>query len=216
MAKQKNIEMRQLISSEAFRLFIHEGYEGTTYKKIAESCNTSRPIIQYYFPKKRLLAVSFLERILELTTDYIEENNLKRNDPPIDVFLVAQIYYAFLLMNDDIKRFTLDIISSRNLTAELMSMNFVWARRYLNIPDESKDDEFFNDNLMIVGGFYELAFYYLENNRDFDLQRYLLKIVTEYLALFGETQEKVTAALLPHKINERELAIICTRLLNQF
>ena len=215
MPKPKNTKMRELITSEAFRLFMKEGYEETSYKKIADSCNTSRPIIQYYFPKKEMLAIQFLERVLELTQGYLEENKILRNDHYIDLYLIIQVHFAFLLMNSDIKQFTQDFLASRKFTSNVAIMNSIWGLQFLKNPDKSNDKELFNNHLLILGGLFELIYYSLENKLNIDIQPYLLKTIIQYLTQLGPTHDEISSQLRPYMFDKKELDKICLHLLKR-
>lgn len=65
MARPRNEELKEKIRREAWTLFHRVGYDAASFSLIAQACGISRNLVQYHFPKKELLAIDLMNRVLE-------------------------------------------------------------------------------------------------------------------------------------------------------
>ena len=130
MARPRNEELKEKIVLAAWTQFHERGYDATSYSSIAEACDISRNLAQYHFPKKELLAIAFMERLLSECQEalgYDDESligNYRR------VFEVGCCYFEFLLQHG-YRQFLLDIIASRELTEDILAFNQSWALTHI-------------------------------------------------------------------------------------
>ena len=54
MAAPRNDEERARLYAAAMRLFGEKGYVATSYQDIADACDTSKSVVQHYYPRKEM------------------------------------------------------------------------------------------------------------------------------------------------------------------
>jgi AcrR family transcriptional regulator len=157
------------IAREAYRLFLENGYTATTYRDIAHAVGRDRALVQYHFPHKEELVVGCLRKLIDLIEVEIARNELAVPESAGYRVLIAQLYFAFLLQ-PGIRRFTLDVLSSRAITHEILVMESNWNLDYLGVPP-AEQREAFDQAIVAVGGAYELMYRYLITGEELDVRR---------------------------------------------
>lgn len=205
---KKGTDNRTLIKTAAFRLFHECGYRLTSYSKIAEASGLGRPLVQYYFPKKEDLATEYVLSILKETSTFVSSN------PNALAYLtqIGQVYYAFLLADDDMRRLTQDLLSSRQVTSRVTMANAEYT-----IPafaDTQSDAEALRQaSIQATGGIYEMLFIGLEQGQDFNPASLSAKNTAVFAAIalgrdYKQTLEELQNAYLPSD----KIASICNTL----
>lgn len=205
MAKQKNIKTREYILNVAYALFAKQGYEKTTYLEIADASNNTRTRVQYYFPKKEFLAISFFEKLLDESAAYLSQNKKNTGNTFADLYLVGQIFYNFLLNTKNLKQFTLDIISSRALTEEILSFDEKWALDYMNINASTVSEEFSDEVCLGTGGFYELLYRNLKHNKKIDVAKQLGIVIVNLMVRMGYDSNDAKCILSKYELMAPDL-----------
>jgi AcrR family transcriptional regulator len=189
MPKPKNTQSYELIANAAYYLFLEKGYVSTTYQDIEDLCGIKRTMIQHYFPKKTLLALSFFEKLISEITEYIIQNNIKSENKYLNMFLIGQIHFSFLLKDEKTKTFTSDIISSRELTDEVLTFDYNWGIKYLDVKIEQQNIKLLDDIISTMGGFYELVYQCLKDNREINVPYQLGKVIISIMETLGYSYE---------------------------
>jgi Transcriptional regulator len=177
MARPKNEENRDRIARSAYRLFLEQGYEATTYQAIADSCGIKRALVQHYFPSKTDLAIAFFTTILNETVEALRRERLESGDGLRDTFLVGQVFFTYFLRDESSRRLILDIIVSRALTEEVLAFNYRWGMDYLGVPEEERTEEQEDDIVSSMGGFYEYLYRRLKAGEAVDVERHLGRVI---------------------------------------
>ncbi|AVK49344.1 hypothetical protein AXY43_15800 [Clostridium sp. MF28] len=204
MGRPKNTQNRDLIAKTAFNLFLNKGYNKTSYKDIADNSSNERTLIQYYFPKKELLITDFLNKLLSLSEQYITEKSLKSDNNFINLYIIGQIHFSFLLMNDEMKTLTLDIVSNRAITKEIVFFNENWVFSFFNLSAEL-NKELSDDIVMIMGGTYELIYRYISKSESLNVPNLLKKIMLHFLTAMGHENSIYRELLSSHALSEETL-----------
>lgn len=199
---------RIAIRNAAFKLFRECGYRLTSYSKIAETCGLGRPLVQYYFPKKEDLATEFVLSILRETSALVEP----AEDPLVNVTLLGQVYYSFLLSDENMKRLTLDLLSSRQVTGRVTAVNAEYT-----IPpfaDMQQSQEILRHaSIRATGGIYELLFIGLENGQPFDPGKLSTQNTAAFAAMaLGHNYDTVLKDLENQLLSTAQVASICKKL----
>lgn len=156
MAAPRNDQERDRIYQAAVELFKTKGYEETTYRDIAESCDISRSMVQHYFPKKEQIVTRFFEAHLD--DIHAQALKLLKSDAdPLSVFcIMGLMHFDFLLGNKGMTAFTSDIITSRPLTESIVASEREWAKSKIQNNGDPVTTE---DALTVaLGGAYELLY----------------------------------------------------------
>lgn len=190
MPKQKNSQTCDLITNAAYQLFLEHGYVNTTYQGIENLCGIKRTLIQYYFPKKTMLAMSFFEKLLAEIINYVNSCSAKGDNKFLNMYLIGQIHFSYLLIDEKRKNFIFDILSSRELTDEVLTFNYNWGIQYLGLKIEQNNAKLLDDIISAMGGFYELLYRCIKENRDINLPYQLGKVLITIMENFGYTNEE--------------------------
>lgn len=180
------------------------GYEATSYREIASACGCTRPLVQHYFPKKELLAIEFVKRLLILAETYVDEHGLRTGDDFADLYIIGQVYFSFLLADERMQRFSLDVVSSRPLTEQVLAFNASWALGYMDVAPAVDARRVTDDTIMAMGGFYEVLYQSLRGGRAFDIGYWLRKVLVEFMADFGRAHEDSDRALEAYALSSAE------------
>jgi AcrR family transcriptional regulator len=204
MARPKNEKNREAIAAEAWRLFFELGYEETTYQAVADRCGVTRALVQHYFPAKIDFAVGLFRDILNklaLALDGFPYEHRFQN-----LLLIGESFFGYLLKNTNSRRLTVDILSSRTLTAKVLAFNIEWAEGFIKIAPSPQYVETFSDNVTsAMGGFYELLFQKLSQGRPIDLHDQLVRVVSVFWSGYGIAQDQAHQVLATTVLMERRL-----------
>ncbi|NMM97799.1 TetR/AcrR family transcriptional regulator [Bifidobacterium olomucense] len=181
MVRPRNEEMRSGIADTAFSLFHEVGYTHASYTLLAERCGITRALVQYHWPKKELLAVDSMTRLLGETIKQLGLPNHGTDNPSADAAKLVSIgthFFSILIEDKGWRQFLLDILKSRELTEQVLAFNARWAFTY--IGQEPRDGAF-EEVVVSMGGFYELLYYRLKHNKSIDVKPRLEKVVNEFM-----------------------------------
>ena len=196
MARPRNEELKAKIQREAWRLFHESGYDAATYAAIADACGISRNLVQYHFPKKELLAISLMDRVLEEAEAALAEQATEGSNDFSAMCAAGTCYFEFLLQDEGYRNFLLDIISSRSLTESVLAFNASWAFERVGEPEGGELDEVMRTVIISMGGFYELLYYCLKNGKPIDVGREIRAVMRAFICALGRGGEEEADALL--------------------
>ena len=204
LGRPKNLQTKAYITRAAFELFMQKGYNKTTYKDIAEDSSNDRTLIQYYFPKKNLLIIDFLDKLLKLTENYILEKSLNSDNNYVNFYIIGQIHFSFLLKDEEMKILMLDIVSDRSITEEIIRLNENWVFSHMHAEQKSKKD--LSDNIvMVMGGAYELVYRYLTESNNIHIPYLLEKIMINFMTGLGYEYSISAQLLSSHALCDMQL-----------
>lgn len=215
MARPRNIAGRDRVASAARRLFLTRGYTDTSYSEIADACGCTRSLVQLYFPKKQLLAIDFFDKLLTAAIDYLDDHNMRTGNDFADMYVIGQLHFWFLLTDDNLRRFTLDILGSRALTEEVLAFDAQWGFNFVGADTTVRESRLTSDTVMAMGGFYELLYQSLKHDQEFDMPYWLRKVMVEFMIGFGHRHEDAVALLEAHEIHAEQGARIAAALREQ-
>ncbi len=69
MAAPRKDEERARLYAAALRLFGEKGYIATSYQDIADACDTSKSVVQHYYPRKEMLLALYLDEHFAWVSD---------------------------------------------------------------------------------------------------------------------------------------------------
>lgn len=214
MPRKENAEARESIQRAAFAAFRERGYTATSYTEIAARCGMNRALVQYYFKKKETLALALFTRLLEQTVEllgYTEPEGPEENRFA-ELYRIGQVHFAFLCKSDGYLRFLQDVLGSRELTEDVLAFNGSWAFAYLGRDEHALDAETMDSVIMGMGGFYELLYHCLREERRMDIAAGLHRVMATFMEPFGYTPERAAELLASGKIGPAELEAACARL----
>lgn len=214
MPRKENAEAKEAIRQAAFAAFRERGYAATSYTAIAERCGMSRALVQYYFKKKEDLALSLFTLLLEQSVDLLgyahpegpEENRFA------ELYRIGQVHFAYLTREDGYRCFLEDVLGSRELTEDVLAFNGTWAFRYLGRGAEELDAATMDSVVMSMGGFYELLYHCLKEDRQMDVAGGLHRVMLAFMEPLGYAGERAAALLASGQMNAKDLTATCARL----
>lgn len=151
---------RDFILSHAFYLLMEKGYAKTSYTDIANACDFTRPLVQYYFPKKEMFMQEFIERLIELCNSYLRQHKLNTGYCFVDFYLTGTMYFTFLLQNEAIIPLTKDLVSTRAATEAISSVMAKWVASHEELQGFGYQ-EVETAVIVSMGGVYDLVFHHL-------------------------------------------------------
>jgi AcrR family transcriptional regulator len=158
MAAPRNDEERDRIYDAALKLFFARGFNKTSYANIADACQTSKSMVQHYFPKKEL----FIDRYFSQTLDDLNAHAVELADDPEDVLevfcLMGLMHFSQLLSSGKLRALADDIVESRTLTNSIMVAERAWAAERL--PERRGVVSAADALTVSLGGAYELIYQY--------------------------------------------------------
>ena len=205
MAKHNNTA-KQDISRAAHALFLSEGYAKTGYQLIADRLGMDRGLVQYHFPRKEILAVDLLRRVIDLSEDHIRDNRLADRVPLAYRMVLAQLTYAFL-GDARVRAFTIDVLSSRPITHEVLVMDAAWNAEFLGDDDGG---DAFDNAILAVGGAYELLYHQLVTDPAAIDPRRLARHTL--LSSGTDPTPRTLDRIRAHELDDRALAVACDHL----
>ncbi len=214
MADAQKLEQdnREIIESAAYRLFYEVGYKLTSYTMIAEESGLGRPLVQYYFPKKDDIATSFIFRTLSSIVELVDSTGKSSQLPLGHVAQLGQVYYAFLLSSEEMKRLALDLLSSRHVTSRVIEANATYTIPLLG-PAADDSPQLVEASVKATGGVYELMFRGLERGFALDPTDLALQNVAAFMAFSSKTTyEKAARLLQPELLEEKAIDGMIPRL----
>ena len=108
MAKPRNDELRDQIVTQATAMFLQNGYDNVKLKDIAQRCDITASLLQYYFPKRSDMVVQYFFDVIERVNVFIFDQCGPRMKDELgdDAELAAiaifyKIFYNILQANND-------------------------------------------------------------------------------------------------------------------
>lgn len=113
MRKINNTQIK--ILEAAKEVYYEVGYSGATFQMIAKKSNTSRSVINYYYPKKQDILVNLLGNFLDSIHDYIKY--LDKYNSLMTFMLTYTIYTKSMFVSEEAIKFHVDVLhrSDRDL-----------------------------------------------------------------------------------------------------
>lgn len=152
------MDTAQKINDAVCRLLACKGYERTSYRDVAEASGFDRGHVQYYFPNKKLFAAHFYRRMLELSVEFLTNKGegLDPAHPIVFSHKVGQIDYAFLQMNDQMRRLTGEMLEYRSIGSMIIDVEYEWMAQHAFYPiDQHQGEDGFNEFVFWNGGVFE-------------------------------------------------------------
>lgn len=199
MARPKNDKLKHEILEAARVSFRARGYDATSYASVAEACGISRNLVQYHFPKKQLLAIGFMERLLEESRIALDVDADALRGNLADIYAIGVCYFEFLLQEGAYREFLADLIRNRDLTEDVLSFNGSWALAQLGKGAfESSDARVVRAVVVQMGGFYELLYHCLQRDERIDIAFELRLVMAAFAQALGYDQAELKR-LLPRE-----------------
>lgn len=119
------------------------------------------------------------------------------------------MFFAFLLDGEGHKKFALDLVSSRVLTGEILSLDYSWGLTYLGLDLNSLDPELEEDIDFSMGGFYELLYQALSKGKTFDVYRQLSKVLKTIMEDLNFSREEIRTHLKNCRVYRADIEAVC-------
>lgn len=205
MTKGEEVEngqnKRNLILSRAFALIMEKGYAKTSYTDIAKACGLTRPLVQYYFPKKEMFMREFIERLLELCGSYLHQRKLNTGSCFTDFYLTGFMYFTFLLENEELIPLAKDLIATRSATESISSVMTQWVAS----QDELRSYEYRAVETAVIttmGGVYDLIFHRLSEGGPDDIPSLLAWAIKGTMVQLGMDAESLAESFKENALPE--------------
>ena len=186
MARPQNEQLKARITAAVERQFLEHGYHETSYRSIAEECGISRNLVQYHFPKKEKLAEAFMESLLKKSMLELGFSDEDLHGDFKKVKAVGVRYFETLMASSGSRQFLQDVLSSRDMTDDILAFNMDWALGAVGItPVVRKNVQ--RSIVVHMGGFYELLYWALRHEEEINLERELGIVVDAFEEALART-----------------------------
>ncbi|MGY4103631.1 TetR family transcriptional regulator [Nocardia sp. R16R-3T] len=204
------------IARAARYLLLESGFTKMSYTKIADASGVDRPLVQYHFPRKEIFLLDFLDDLLAATRDHVRSHYPELTDPLSTLYVIGQLHFGTILLEDRIRLVTLDIVKNRELTARIIRFNEQWVASFLGSEELSAAESLSDDVTLILGGMYELVYRYTSEGNSLDVAGLMLRVVSVFGSSVRDVPPNVVrATLTSHAIPENELKRFCRELLGR-
>ena len=190
MARPKNEELKMAITTAARKQFFEVGYNATSYRSVAEECGISRNLVQYHFPKKELLAIAFMESLLDSCMKELGLSKEKLVSNFASITQVGVLYFQKLVAKEGSRSFLKDVLRDRDLTESILAFNLDWALGHVTEEELKPNTDLQRTIILHMGGFYELLYWSLCNNREIDIAHELGLIVSSFAKALIQYKEQ--------------------------
>ena len=209
MSKRRNVIVERSILAAAWDLFMEKGFQDTSSTDLAERSGVSRSLVQYYYPKKDLLAVAFGKAVV-IASHLVARSELHQAINQVgSAYATGQVLLAALFLHEGARRFLLDALRDRDITQQLIIQNYQLAHRTFSV-DKDSQSEIPDRVMMVAGGLGELAYAYLMRGETPEISSILLPSVLIQANAFGLVDEITPRAwqaeLAPYALSNEVLA----------
>lgn len=209
MARPRNEELFHSIKQTAYRQLVTYGYTDTTYQSIATACGVTRTAVQNYYASKPDLALDFFGDLLAAIDTVIRAERLHTENEFDTMFCIGQSFFSFLMRDAETRKLLTDTVGSREITSEVLAFEYKWGTAFLQTPLSVPEEKFRDDVIVSMGGFYELLYSDLKDDRPFDLPTHLGRVVRSIMHDHGWSYEDAKTFIAAHHMtgSERDLVL---------
>lgn len=208
MARPRNEELFHAIQKEAYRQLISYGYTDTTYQSIATACGVTRAAVQNYYASKPDLALAFFGDLLEVIQTTVRKRHMHEENEFDTMYCIGQSFFAFLLQDNESRKLLLDMATSREITSEVLAFEYAWGIRFIARKRTVPEETFRDDVIVSMGGFYELLYNCLKDDRTFDMPLHLGRVIRTIMHDHGYTYDDAKAFVTTHVMTAEEFDIV--------
>lgn len=199
------ISNKQRILRAAYLLFLQKGYTNTSLSDIASESGVSKSLVQKHFKKKEAFVEALLRDLLNFADQFLSSHDMITDNYWVNLQLVGQVHYAFLLSDSRHRQLFLDLLEIRNLTERMIRLDLEWAFEYMHeFPDDDKES-LFDDMTLVMGGTYELVYRFMKEKRSIDIDELQRKSLGLTMFLRGISRKEIDGILRRGRINQETL-----------
>lgn len=150
----KRNPVREKIIENSKKLFKEHGFNATSMQMIADSCNVSKSLIKYYFPKKDDITSEIMKTHLDSIREYVKTIDEVKNDAVLAYVLTMKIYYADIYGNEPVNKFNKEAlmdVSGKKVSKGSSNMDEIYKEIIAQYNLNMSDKLFFIRKIQILG-----------------------------------------------------------------
>lgn len=193
MSRKQNIEMRSFILKKATSLFLEKGYDRTTMKDIAQSCDITVPLLQHYYAKKENILVQYFYNVLHEINEYIlakiipHPSDYKEFATGIYICVEMRLFYYLLTRNNnELMRLYSNILFDSTLLMRGTDFALINLSHIHDIAADPKERRGF---FLLNGILSQFVALYLRQNNMTDFDSFLDEALDCYLSFIDVRYE---------------------------
>jgi hypothetical protein len=124
------------------------------------------------------------------------------------MFCIGQSFFMLLMSERGARKLLLDLTSSRDITSDVLNFEYAWGVEFLSPGRTVPDEQFMDDILVAMGGYYELLYNYLKDGRSFDVSLHLGQVVRAIMQDYGYSYEDAKAYISSHALSSADFDLI--------
>ncbi|NLA23088.1 MAG: helix-turn-helix transcriptional regulator [Candidatus Marinimicrobia bacterium] len=160
----------------AARLFADKGFEATSMREIAESCELTKPALYYYFQDKNTLFAEIINAIANYSVQFLTEIYQSDKDPINKLYDIVIMQVTRLKQNPEITKFLINA-PIRNIPNETKVEFYKQMQKnkemLINIITEGKEKGYLKSDLDVnaflycyVGGINQFIIDHIKNGTE--------------------------------------------------
>ncbi|HPC36256.1 MAG TPA: TetR/AcrR family transcriptional regulator [Candidatus Marinimicrobia bacterium] len=181
---------REKILKTAARLFADKGFEATSMREIAESCELTKPALYYYFQDKNTLFTEIINAIADYSVKFLTEIYQSEKDPVSKLYDIAIMQVTGIKRIPEITKFLINA-PIRNIPNET-KIEFVKQMKknremLVNIINDGKEKGYFKSDLDVdaflhcyLGGVNQFIMWHIKQGTE-ELSEQKAKIIVSIL-----------------------------------
>jgi len=173
--KCENITRDKILMTAA-KLFADKGFEATSMREIAESCELTKPALYYYFQDKNTLFAEIINAIADYSVKFLTEIYQSDKDPINKLYDIVIMQVTRLKQNPEITKFLINA-PIRNIPNETKVEFYKQMQKnkemLINIITEGKEKGYLKSDLDVnaflycyVGGINQFIIDHIKNGTE--------------------------------------------------
>lgn len=161
------MDAKQEIKLTIFHLIYERGYDKTTYQTISDLSGYDKTLVQYHFPQKSLFMITFIDFLISVVTDFMEQNKMSSTESELEFILMSKIYSQLLLHREIKNNVTSKIVEDRKMLTKIQNIHMETATEILEV-DEDMRNEFILLLSFAMGGHFDIIHRILNEEISYD------------------------------------------------
>ena len=193
---KKMTKTQEEILDAAKYIYQKIGYRGSTFQMLVDRSGISRSLINYYFPKKQDVLVTFLGNHLDKITEYVTEQYC--GDSIMIYMLSTTLYNQSMIKDERTHNFQMDVLFRTDKeNGPYKNYDLLYKNIVLEYNVDITEDELYLKEIAIFGANAELLLTYLRTSFEISFKTCVEQTIINTLLLL-----KIPYFIINTKLNE--------------
>ncbi|MFH1214450.1 MAG: TetR/AcrR family transcriptional regulator [Candidatus Neomarinimicrobiota bacterium] len=147
--RSENVTKDKILMTAA-KLFADKGFDATSMREIAESCEVTKPALYYYFPDKKALFAEIIKTVINYSYQLLSTIEKSDIDPIAKLNTIATKQFLGIKQHPEVTKFLINV-AMRNLPAGINISFFDVMKKnedvLIKIVKDAKDMAYFRADM---------------------------------------------------------------------